>query len=509
MPFTAAETVRRGRLGPGELLLVEPGRRAILEDAEAKALGAPRAPDPRRRRGRSTRIGSTAAAGAAHPRAPRARPTTSCATSPASTPSAPGSTSRRWRSKATSRSGAWATTRRRPVAAGSTGRSPTTSARRSPRSPTRPSTPSASGSSWTCGSSSAGARRCSAGRRARRGRCASSGPIVADLDGLLASVRAAGAQVRTLDATWDPTDGAAGLEAALDRLAAEAVAAAAARRRALLVLTDAAWSIDRLPDPVDPGHRRRPHRADRRRPARPDRPRGQRRRHPRRPRDGDGPRRRRDRRPPAPGHRARRRARRHARRRGADPDRDRSAALVAAFEAGLRKTLARMGISAVASYIGGALIDVVELDAGGRRALLPDRGRLARPDDARRPRRAPAPPTRRPPWPSPSPPPGREPRLPDPGFARFRADGEAHLFAPAIAGEIHAPAPVGGPRRHRAAADVDDAAGALPRGARPARRRARRPARRAARSGARAVADPAGRGRGRPLDRRAGSSSRR
>src|SRR5207342_3373481 len=37
VPFTAAETVRRGRLGPGELLLVEPGRRTILEDAEAKA----------------------------------------------------------------------------------------------------------------------------------------------------------------------------------------------------------------------------------------------------------------------------------------------------------------------------------------------------------------------------------------------------------------------------------------------------------------------------------------
>ena len=31
---------------------------------------------------------------------------------------------------------------------------------------------------------------------------------------------------------------------------------------------------------------------------------------------------------------------------------------------------------------------------------------------------------------------GREPRLPDPGFARFRADGEAHLFSPAIAKEI-------------------------------------------------------------------------
>src|SRR6185369_8341368 len=37
VPFGATETVRRGRLGPGELLLVEPGRRAILEDTEAKA----------------------------------------------------------------------------------------------------------------------------------------------------------------------------------------------------------------------------------------------------------------------------------------------------------------------------------------------------------------------------------------------------------------------------------------------------------------------------------------
>jgi glutamate synthase domain-containing protein 2/glutamate synthase domain-containing protein 3 len=36
----------------------------------------------------------------------------------------------------------------------------------------------------------------------------------------------------------------------------------------------------------------------------------------------------------------------------------------------------------------------------------------------------------------PEPAPGREARLPDPGFARFRADGETHLFSPRIAGEI-------------------------------------------------------------------------
>ena len=37
VPFGPAETVRRGRLGPGEMLLVEPGRRAIYEDTDAKA----------------------------------------------------------------------------------------------------------------------------------------------------------------------------------------------------------------------------------------------------------------------------------------------------------------------------------------------------------------------------------------------------------------------------------------------------------------------------------------
>ena len=55
IPLRPEETVRRGRLGPGELFLVEPGRGLILEDAEAKAHllrrltihDAP-APDPRR-----------------------------------------------------------------------------------------------------------------------------------------------------------------------------------------------------------------------------------------------------------------------------------------------------------------------------------------------------------------------------------------------------------------------------------------------------------------------------
>jgi glutamate synthase domain-containing protein 2/glutamate synthase domain-containing protein 3 len=43
----------------------------------------------------------------------------------------------------------------------------------------------------------------------------------------------------------------------------------------------------------------------------------------------------------------------------------------------------------------------------------------------------------------PEPPAGREVRLPDPGFARFRADGEGHLFSPRIAGEIQVLAAAG------------------------------------------------------------------
>ncbi len=109
--------------------------------------------------------------------------------------------------------------------------------------------------------------------------------------------------------------------------------------------------------------------------------------------------------------------------------------LAAAFEAGLRKTLARMGISAVASYIGGALIDTVDLapDVMARcfpmAAAWPGRTTLADLGERTIRRRDAAlalPPT----------PAGREPRLPDPGFARFRADGELHLYAPRIGDEI-------------------------------------------------------------------------
>ena len=100
------------------------------------------------------------------------------------------------------------------------------------------------------------------------------------------------------------------------------------------------------------------------------------------------------------------------------------------LDAGLRKTLARMGISTVASYIGGGLFDTIELgpSVGARcfpaAAAWPGPGRVRGP----RPAAAPAPggisiaSLRRPP----------RTRLPDPGFARFRADGEVHRYAPKI-----------------------------------------------------------------------------
>ena len=94
-----------------------------------------------------------------------------------------------------------------------------------------------------------------------------------------------------------------------------------------------------------------------------------------------------------------------------------------------------MGISAVTSYIGGALIDTVDLApeviercfptaaAWPGRTTLDELGeRIIR----RREAAVALPPAVA----------GREPRLPDPGFARFRADGEAHLFAPRVASEI-------------------------------------------------------------------------
>ncbi|MGZ8563684.1 MAG: glutamate synthase-related protein, partial [Candidatus Limnocylindria bacterium] len=98
---------------------------------------------------------------------------------------------------------------------------------------------------------------------------------------------------------------------------------------------------------------------------------------------------------------------------------------IAALEAGLRKVLARMGISTLASYRGGQLFDAVGLDHELVRRCFPAAGswpgtigadEIGRSVLARH-RRA---------WS------GEPPSLEDPGLVRFRGTGEAHAFAPRV-----------------------------------------------------------------------------
>jgi glutamate synthase domain-containing protein 2/glutamate synthase domain-containing protein 1/glutamate synthase domain-containing protein 3 len=141
--------------------------------------------------------------------------------------------------------------------------------------------------------------------------------------------------------------------------------------------------------------------------------------------------------------------------------------LLDSFEAGLRKTLARMGISALASYVGGAFFETLDLAPEvtarcfpaalgwegtvgfrelARRQLVrlemalaldatsgATRGARLGPAEASEATGAAG--ARITP---------REPRLPDPGFARFRSDGELHLFAPRVVGAIQELANHGG-----------------------------------------------------------------
>ena len=184
-------------------------------------------------------------------------------------------------------------------------------------------------------------------------------PIVADLDGLLEVALAGGRRVRVLDATWPVDDGAEGLARRLERLAAEAVAASEAGIEILLI-SDSSTSTDRLPVPsilavgavhtalTDAGLRGRTdlvvdaadvldvHAMAMTLAV------GATVVHPRL---------------------ALEVAAELAGSRGAEELAPAGAIenLVDAFAAGLRKTLARMGISAIASYIGGALVDTVDL----------------------------------------------------------------------------------------------------------------------------------------------------
>ena len=116
--------------------------------------------------------------------------------------------------------------------------------------------------------------------------------------------------------------------------------------------------------------------------------------------------------------------------------------LVGAFAAGLRKTLARMGISTAASYVGASLFDTIELAPEVVQRCFPAaaawpgrvgfeeiaRRQLARLETARQLAEPVA---------------GREARLPDPGFVRFRHDGETHAFAPRVVATLQVLAAAG------------------------------------------------------------------
>ena len=257
-------------------------------------------------------------------------------------------------------------------------------------------------------------------------------PVVADLDGLVD--RVGGRRVRRLDATWAASDGPDGLARALDRLSTEALLAVNSGSVEILVISDRALSLDRLPIPsvLAVGAVNTTLTA-----------RGLRGRadliadaadildvhglamvvaagatavHPRL---------------------AIELAAELAGSRGAETMSGSEAVghLLDAFEAGLRKTLARMGISAVASYVGGALFETLELAPEVVERCFPSAaawpGRIGfealaerglRHLEAARELAAI----------------GDGARLADPGLARFRADGELHLYAPAIVKAIQA-----------------------------------------------------------------------
>jgi glutamate synthase domain-containing protein 2/glutamate synthase domain-containing protein 1/glutamate synthase domain-containing protein 3 len=427
VPFAASETVRRGRLGPGQLLLVDPGGRRILEDGEAKAAvlaGLPihDAPHPSFEDEPDGREAPADASTAHHLRylagldAERARLDVKTMVLEAHEP-------------------LWSMGDDTPTPArGRVDRRVVDHLRQAFAQVTNPPIdPERERAVMDL--------RVELGRRAPLfgGRPAApttlrlERPVVANLAPLREAFRG---RIVELDATWDPAEGPHGLEAALDRLADHAVAAAARGRAELLVVSDRAFDLERLPVPsvlaagvvhtrltaaglrgrtdllVDAADVLDVHALAMALAS------GATSVHPRL---------------------AVELARELAGTRGAEELAPEQAVrnLVAAFDAGLRKTLARMGISTAASYVGGSLFDTLELAPDVVARCFPQAaswpGRVGFAELARRQlarlEAALA---------LPEPAPGREPRLPDPGLARFRSDGEVHAYAPRIVQTIQA-----------------------------------------------------------------------
>jgi glutamate synthase domain-containing protein 2/glutamate synthase domain-containing protein 1/glutamate synthase domain-containing protein 3 len=429
VPFAAAETVRRGRLGPGEMLLAEPRRRAILEDTDAKAWVLRNLPihdEPRP-------LHEDAPEAAVE--AIEARPSLD---HPLRYLAGLDAERQRLDIKTMALEGhepLWSMGDDTPTPGRTRlGRPVADHLRQAFAQVTNPAIDPDRERVVMDLRVELGRRPALLGGPPRGPRTLRlERPIVADLARLIDELEAGGRRVRMLDATWSAGDGAGGLAAGLARLAGEAVSSSRSGVE-IVVISDASMSIDRLPIPsvlaagaahtalTDAGLRGRTdmvvdaadildvHAFAMAIAV------GATAVHPRL---------------------ALELAVELAGSRGAETLTPAMAIanLVDAFAAGLRKTLARMGISSVASYVGGSLVDTIDLapDVLARcfptaaawpgRITLDDVGaaQVRRRDDALALR---------------APVPGREARLPDPGFARFRGDGETHLFAPRIASEI-------------------------------------------------------------------------
>ena len=296
--------------------------------------------------------------------------------------------------------------------ADSTDRSPTTSARPSPRSPTRRSTPSASGRSSTCRVElGPRGRRSSAGRgrRGDRDRLRLERPFVADLEGLLrACSPVAGAPARC-DLVARPTvrrrargrAGSPGCAGDGRRGSRRGVELRRRLRRRLLARAPA--------DPVGPRGRRCPRGADRGRAARAD---GRASSTP--PTSSTSTRAAMaiaagaDGRPPAPGHRARRSSwPARVGPRTLTPRRGRRAARSTRSRPGCARRWPGWASAPSASYVGGVLVR--DARAGAEAVVercFPAAAAWPGPVGLRRPRRAPAPRAEAAaPWPPDRPPP--------------------------------------------------------------------------------------------------------
>ncbi|HET8786529.1 MAG TPA: glutamate synthase central domain-containing protein, partial [Candidatus Limnocylindrales bacterium] len=244
VPFQARETVRRGRLGPGEMLLVEPGRRAILEDTDAKAHVLRHLPihdEPRRVHDDSI----DAAAAVIEGRTPhqpalrylagldaeRARLDIKTMALEAHEP-------------------LWSMGDDTPTPArGRLHRPIADHLRQAFAQVTNPAIDPERERIVMDLRVELGRRPALLGGTPRRpGTLRLERPVVADLDGLLEVLLATGHRVRVLDATWPAGDGGGGLAERLARLAEEAVAASE-RGVEIVLVSDASFSTERLPIP--------------------------------------------------------------------------------------------------------------------------------------------------------------------------------------------------------------------------------------------------------------------